>query len=32
MDKIVYVEIRGMGAFAYFRDPEGSTLGLWETA
>ena len=25
-------EIPGMGAFAYFRDSEGNTLGLWETA
>jgi predicted enzyme related to lactoylglutathione lyase len=25
-------EIPGMGAFAYFTDPEGNTLGLWETA
>ncbi|HET9724017.1 MAG TPA: VOC family protein [Actinomycetota bacterium] len=25
-------EIPGMGAFAYFRDTEGNTLGLWETA
>ncbi|HYZ47199.1 MAG TPA: VOC family protein [Actinomycetota bacterium] len=25
-------EIPGMGAFAYFKDPEGNTLGLWETA
>jgi len=24
-------EIPGMGAFAYFTDPEGNTLGLWET-
>ena len=24
-------EIPGMGAFAYFRDPEGNVLGLWET-
>jgi uncharacterized protein len=23
-------EIPGMGAFAYFTDPEGNTLGLWE--
>lgn len=22
--------IPGMGAFAYFRDPEGNVLGLWE--
>ncbi len=25
-------EIPGMGAFAYFTDPEGNVLGLWETA
>jgi hypothetical protein len=25
-------EIPGMGAFAYFKDPEGNTLGLWENA
>ena len=25
-------EIRGMGAFAYFTDTEGNTLGLWENA
>jgi predicted enzyme related to lactoylglutathione lyase len=25
-------EIQGMGAFAYFKDPEGNTMGLWETA
>jgi predicted enzyme related to lactoylglutathione lyase len=25
-------EIPGMGAFAYFKDTEGNTLGLWETA
>jgi uncharacterized protein len=25
-------EIPGMGAFAYFTDPEGNTLGLWESA
>lgn len=25
-------EIPGMGAFAYFRDTEGNTLGLWESA
>ncbi|HSD48460.1 MAG TPA: VOC family protein [Actinomycetota bacterium] len=25
-------EIPGMGAFAYFTDTEGNTLGLWETA
>jgi hypothetical protein len=24
--------IPGMGAFAYFRDSEGNTMGLWETA
>jgi predicted enzyme related to lactoylglutathione lyase len=24
-------EIPGMGAFAYFSDPEGNTLGLWES-
>jgi predicted enzyme related to lactoylglutathione lyase len=23
--------IPGMGAFAYFKDPEGNALGLWET-
>jgi predicted enzyme related to lactoylglutathione lyase len=23
--------IPGMGAFAYFKDPEGNILGLWET-
>jgi len=23
--------IPGMGAFAYFNDPEGNVLGLWET-
>ncbi|HEX8487125.1 MAG TPA: VOC family protein [Propionibacteriaceae bacterium] len=23
--------IPGMGAFAYFKDPEGNVLGLWET-
>jgi len=23
--------IEGMGAFAYFKDPEGNVLGLWET-
>jgi predicted enzyme related to lactoylglutathione lyase len=23
-------EIPGMGAFAYFTDTEGNTLGLWE--
>src|SRR5688572_19358355 len=25
-------EIPGMGAFAYFKDPEGNVMGLWETA
>lgn len=25
-------EIPGKGAFAYFKDPEGNTLGLWESA
>ncbi len=25
-------EIPGMGAFAYFRDTEGNTLGLWQNA
>ena len=25
-------EIPGMGAFAYFKDPEGNTLGLFESA
>jgi predicted enzyme related to lactoylglutathione lyase len=25
-------EIPGMGAFAYFTDPEGNVLGLWESA
>lgn len=25
-------EIQGMGAFAYFRDPEGNVVGLWETS
>jgi predicted enzyme related to lactoylglutathione lyase len=25
-------EIPGMGAFAYFTDPEGNTVGLWENA
>jgi predicted enzyme related to lactoylglutathione lyase len=25
-------EIPGMGAFAYFKDTEGNTLGLWESA
>ena len=24
--------IPGMGAYAYFRDPDGNVLGLWETA
>jgi predicted enzyme related to lactoylglutathione lyase len=24
-------EIPNMGAFAYFRDPEGNVMGLWET-
>jgi len=24
-------EIPNMGAFAYFKDCEGNTLGLWET-
>ena len=24
-------EIPGMGAFAYFKDSEGNTMGLWET-
>jgi uncharacterized protein len=24
--------IPGMGAFAYFKDPEGNVIGLWETA
>ena len=24
-------EIPGMGAYAYFKDPEGNVLGLWET-
>ena len=23
--------IPGMGAFAYFKDPEANVLGLWET-
>jgi predicted enzyme related to lactoylglutathione lyase len=23
--------LAGMGAFAYFKDPEGNVLGLWET-
>jgi hypothetical protein len=26
------VELPGMGAFAYFSDPEGNVLGLWENA
>lgn len=26
------IEPPGMGALAYFEDPEGNTLGLWETA
>ena len=25
-------ELPGMGAFAYFTDPEGNVLGLWENA
>jgi predicted enzyme related to lactoylglutathione lyase len=25
-------EIPNMGAFAYFKDSEGNTMGLWETA
>jgi predicted enzyme related to lactoylglutathione lyase len=25
-------EVPNMGWFAYFRDPEGNTMGLWETA
>lgn len=25
-------EIPNMGAFAYFKDPEGNVLGLWENA
>lgn len=25
-------EIPGLGTFAYFKDPEGNTLGLWENA
>ncbi len=25
-------EVPGMGAFGYFTDTEGNTLGLWETA
>jgi uncharacterized protein len=24
-------EIPGMGAFAYFKDPDGNVMGLWET-
>ena len=24
-------QIAGMGAFAYFKDPEGNVMGLWET-
>jgi uncharacterized protein len=24
-------EIPGMGAFGYFKDPEGNVMGLWET-
>lgn len=24
-------EVPGMGWFAYFKDPEGNTMGLWET-
>ena len=24
-------EIQGMGAFAYFKDPDGNVMGLWET-
>lgn len=24
-------EIPGMGAYAYFKDPEGNVVGLWET-
>src|SRR5262249_44942859 len=24
-------EIQGMGAFAYFKDSEGNTMGLWES-
>jgi predicted enzyme related to lactoylglutathione lyase len=24
-------DIPGMGASAYFRDPEGNVVGLWET-
>ncbi len=25
-------EIPGMGAFAYFSDPEGNAVGMWENA
>ena len=25
-------EMQGMGAYAYFKDPEGNVMGLWETA
>jgi hypothetical protein len=25
-------EIPGMGAYAYFKDPDGNVLGLWENA
>ena len=25
------VEMPGFGAYAYFKDPEGNVLGLWET-
>ncbi len=25
-------EIPGMGAFAYFKDPDGNVLGLWESS
>ena len=25
-------EIPGLGAFAYFTDPEGNVVGLWENA
>ena len=24
-------EMQGMGAYAYFKDPEGNVMGLWET-
>ncbi|HEX6660110.1 MAG TPA: VOC family protein, partial [Ilumatobacter sp.] len=24
--------IPGMGAFGYFKDPEGNVMGLWETS